>query len=45
MTLNVSDDEKLTTGQLRSLLNMKKRKTDKSFSGLKKKDFIVLWRE
>ena len=45
MTLNVSDDDKLTTGQLRSLLNMKKRKTDKSISGLKKKDLIVLWRE
>ena len=45
MTLNVSDDEKLTTGQLRSLLNMKKRKTDKSISGLKKKDLIVLWRQ
>ena len=35
MKLNVSD-EKLTIGQLRHLLNMKKRKTDKSISGLKK---------
>ena len=45
MNLNVTDDEKLTAGQLRSLLNMEKRKTDKSISGLKKKEMLVLWKE
>ena len=44
MNLNVSD-EKLTIGQLHHLLNMKKRKTDKSISGLKKKEMLVLWKE
>ena len=44
MTLNVFDDEKLTTGKLRSLLNMKKRKTGKSISGLKKKDYSTMER-
>ena len=45
MNLNITDDEKLTAGQLRSLLNMKKRKTDKSISGLKKKELLDLWKE
>ena len=44
ISLNLSD-EKLTIGHLRSLLNMKKRKTDKSISGLKKKEMLVLWKE
>ena len=44
MNLNISD-EKLTIGHLRHLLNMKKRKTDKSISGLKKKEMLVLWKE
>ena len=44
INLNLSDD-KLTIGHLRSLLNMKKRKTDKSISGLKKKEMLVLWQE
>ena len=45
MNLNITDDNKLTGSQLRSLLNMKKRKTDKPISALKKKDMLLLWRE
>ena len=41
MNLNVSE-EKLTIGQLHHLLNMEKRKTDKSISGLKQKKMLVL---
>ena len=44
MNLNISDN-KLTGAQLRSLLNMKKRKTDKTISTLKKKEMFVLWQE
>ena len=45
MKLNISDDDKLTAVQLRTLLNMKKRKTDKPISNLKKKDMLLLWKE
>ena len=45
MNLNITDENKLTGSQLRALLNMKKRKTDKTISALKKKDMLLLWRE
>ncbi len=45
MALNMEDDEKLTGMQLRILLNMKKRKTNKSISALKKKDMMLPWQE
>ena len=45
MKLNIANDEKLTGAHLRTLLNMKKRKTDTSISALKKKDMLLLWRE
>lgn len=45
MKLGITDDEKLTGVQLRSLLNMKKRKTDKPISSMKKSDMLTLWKE
>ena len=45
MKLNVTDDTKLTAAQLKSLLAMKKRKTDKSISTLKKNQMLELWQE
>ena len=45
MNLNITDENKLTGSQLQALLNMKKRKTDKTISALKKKDMLLLWRE
>ena len=45
MALNIEDDAKLTGVQLRALLNMKRRKTDKSLSALKKKEMLLLWKE
>ena len=45
MNLNIDDDNKLTGVQLRALLNMKKRKTDKPISSLKKQDMLLLWKE
>ena len=45
MVLNIKDDEKLSGVQLQALLNMKKRKTDKSISSLKKKHMLLLWKE
>jgi len=45
MKLNIVNDDKLTGAHLRTLLNMKKRKTDTSISALKKKDMLLLWRE
>ena len=40
MKLNISGDDKLTTTQLRSLLNMEKRKKDKPISNLKKERYV-----
>ena len=45
MNLNIDDDNKLTGVQLRVLLNMKKRKTDKPISSLKKQGMLLLWKE
>ena len=45
MKLNIVNDEKLTGAHLRTLLNMKKRKTDTYISAIKKKDILLLWRE
>ena len=39
------DDDKLSGNQLKVLLNFKKRKTDKGFSSLKKKELLQLWKE
>ena len=44
VSLNINDVD-LTIAQLRALLNMKKRKTDKSFSSFKKIDLLCLWAE
>ena len=45
ISLIIEDDGKLTGVQLRALLNMKKRKTEKSISVLKKKEMLLLWKE
>ena len=45
MNLQITDDTKLTGVQLRSLLNMKRRKTDKPISSMKKVDMLTLWKE
>ena len=45
MNLNIDDDDKLTVVQLRVLLNMKRRKTDKPISSLKKQDILLSWKE
>ena len=39
------DDEKLNVTQSKILLMMKKRKTDKAFSSLKKNELLNLWKE
>ena len=39
------DDEKLNVTQLKIFLTMKKRKTDKAFSSLKKNELLNLWKE
>ena len=44
MDLKVADD-KLTANQLKVLVNVKKQKYDKSFSSLKKKKLLQLWKE
>ena len=45
MSLQITDDTKLTGVQLRSLLNMKRRKTDKLISSMKKVDMLALWKD
>ena len=45
MSLQITDDTKLTGVQLRSLLNMKRRKTDKPISSMKKVDMLALWKD
>ena len=44
VSLNINDVD-LTIAQLRALINMKKWKTDKSFSSFKKIDMLCLWGE
>ena len=44
VALNLSDD-KLKNDQLKTLLAYKKRKLDKPFSGLNKKNLLQLWKE
>ena len=46
MNLKTDDDSNLTGIQLRLLLNIyiKKRKTDKPISSLKKQDMLLLWK-
>ena len=45
VNLQIVDDRKLTAAQLRSLLNMKKRKNDRPISSMKKVELLYLWTE
>ena len=45
MNLQITNDTKLTEVQLRLLLSMKRRKTDKPISTMKKVDMLALWKE
>ena len=45
MNLQITNDTKLTGVQLRSLLNMKRRKTDKPIFSMKKVDMLALQKD